>query len=63
MDAIFMNSGNSKASDSYTLLLNLAYKISLQISNKFVALSDLRICCTWKNISDKYICIRYLRSF
>ena len=37
MDAIFMNSGNSKASDSYTLLLNLAYKISLQISNKFVA--------------------------
>ena len=30
MDTIYMNSGNSKTSDSYRLLLNLSNKIDLK---------------------------------
>ena len=30
MDSIFMNSGNSKASDPHKLLLNLSYKKKLK---------------------------------
>ena len=38
MDAIIiMNSGNSKTSDSYRLLLNFFDKISLKRSDKYVA--------------------------
>ena len=43
MDTIFMNSENSKASDPYSLLLNLLDKINLKISDKYVALSNLSI--------------------
>ena len=46
MDSIFMNSGNSKTSDPYKLLLNLSDKINLKGSDKYVALSNLRICYT-----------------
>ena len=35
--AIFMNSRNSKTSDTYGLLLNLLDEINLRISNKYVA--------------------------
>ena len=35
---IFMNSRNSKTSDTYGLLLNLLDEINLRISNKYVAL-------------------------
>ena len=38
MDSIFMNSGNSKTSDPYRLLLNLSDKINLNRSDKYVAL-------------------------
>ena len=43
MDTIFMNSGNSKTSDSHRLLLNFTDKIDLKKSNKYVALSNLSI--------------------
>ena len=46
MDTIFINSENSKTSDSHRLLLNLSDKIS----DKYVALSNLSIYYTWKNI-------------
>ena len=36
MDSIFINSKNSKTSESYRLLLNLADKLDLNKSNKFV---------------------------
>ena len=39
MDTIFMNSENSKMSDSHILLLNLVDKINLKRSHKFVALA------------------------
>ena len=44
-----MNSGNSKIYDSYRLLLNLSDKTNLK-NGKYVALSNLNICYTWKNI-------------
>ena len=50
MDTIFMSSGNSKRSDARRLLLNLSDKIKLKRSDKCVALSNLSIYYTWKNI-------------
>ena len=42
MDTIFINSGNSKTSDSYRLLLSLTNKINLNKSDKYVVLSNLK---------------------
>ena len=50
MDTIFMNSKNSKTSDPHRLLLNLLHKIDLKRSDKYAAISNLSIYCTWKNI-------------
>ena len=52
MDTIFMNSENSKTSDLHRLLLNLLDKINLKRSDKYVALSNLSIYYTWKNIKS-----------
>ena len=46
MDTIFMNSENSKISDSHRLLLNLTEKISLKRSDKYIALLNLSIYFT-----------------
>ena len=54
MDTIFMNSENSKTSDAHRLLLNLTDKIHLKRSDKYVALSNLSIYYTWKNIKNSY---------
>ena len=43
-----MNPRNSKTSDSHRLLLNLSDKTNLKRCD--VALSNLSICYTWKNI-------------
>ena len=50
MGPIFMNSENSKTYDFQRLLLNLTNKINLKRSDKHVALSNLSIYYTWKNI-------------
>ena len=50
MDTIFMNSENSKTSDPHRLLLNLTDKIDLRRKDKYIALSNLSIYYTWKNI-------------
>ena len=50
MDTIFMNSKISKTSDAHRLLVNLTDKINFKKRDKFVALSDLGIYYTWKNI-------------
>ena len=52
MDTIFMNSQNSKTSQSNRLLLNLSDKINLKRIDKYVALSNLNIYYTWKNIKN-----------
>ena len=54
MDTIFINSGNSKTSDSRRLLLNLSDKINLKSSDKYVALSNLSIYYTWENIKKSH---------
>ena len=54
MDTIFMNSENSETSDLHRLLLNLTDKINLKRSDKYVALSNLSICYSWKNMKKSY---------
>ena len=49
-----MNYDNSKRSDPHRLLLNLSDKINLKRSDKYVALSNLSIYYTWKNIKKSY---------
>ena len=50
MNTIFMNFKNSKTSDPHNLLLNLTDKIDLRRKDKYIALSNLSIYYTWKNI-------------
>ena len=54
MDVIFMNSENSKTSKSHILKLKLTDKLDLQIGEKVIALSNLSIYYTWKNIKSSY---------
>ena len=49
-NTIFINSKNSGTPDPHRLLLNLTDKINLKRSEKYVALSNLSISYTWKNI-------------
>ena len=49
-----MNSGNSKPSDPYRLILNLLDKINLNKNDKYVALSNLSIYYTWKKTKKLY---------
>ena len=61
MDTISMNSEKTKTSDPRRLLLNLADKINLKRSDKYVALSNLSIYYTRKNIKShtKIINLKY----
>ena len=52
MDTIFTNSENSKTSDLQRLILNLLDKINVKRIDKYVALSNLSIYYTWKNIKN-----------
>ena len=54
MDTIFMNSENSKTSNTHRVLLNLSDKINLKWSDKYVALLNLSICFTWKNTNTSF---------
>ena len=54
MNAVFMNSGNSKTSNTHILVLKLTNKLDLRIGEKIVALSNLSIYYTWKNIKRSY---------
>ena len=59
MGAIFMNSKNSKTSDPHVLILKLRLicfniKLDLRIGEKIIALSNLSIYYTWKNIKNSY---------
>ena len=53
MNTIFMSSENSKTSDPHRLLLNLTDK-DLRRKDKYIALSNLSIYYTWKNIKTSY---------
>ena len=54
MDNIFMNSENSKTPKLYVLILKLTNKSDLRIGGKIIALSNLSIYYTWKNIKSSY---------
>ena len=54
MDTIFMNSENSKTSKPHVLVLKLTDKLDLRRGEKNIALSNLSICYTWKNIKSSY---------
>ena len=49
-----MNSENSKTSKSHVLVLKLTNKLDLRIGEKVIALSNLIIYYTWKNIKSSY---------
>ena len=49
-----MNSENSQTFDPHRLLLNLTDKIDLRKKDKYIALSNLSIYYTWKNIKNVY---------
>ena len=54
MDTILMNSENSKTSNPHVLVLKLTNKLDLRIGEKIIALSNLSIYYTWKNIKSSY---------
>ena len=54
MDTIVLISKNSKTSDPHGLLLDLSEKINLKRSDKYIALSNISIYHTWKNIKMSY---------
>ena len=54
MDTILMNSENSKTSEPYVLILKLTDKLDLRRGEKVIALSNLSIYYTWKNIKSLY---------
>ena len=53
MKTIFMNTGNSKTSEPNRFILDLTDKLKLKCSKKNMALANLSIYCTWKNIKSK----------
>ena len=54
MDTIFMNSENSKTSKPHVLILKLTNKLDLRICENNIALSNLSIYYTWRNMKNSY---------
>ena len=54
IETIFMNTGNSKTNEPPRFRLSLAYKRNLKNPNKNIALGNLSIYYTWKNIKSAY---------
>ena len=54
MDTIFMDSENSGSSEYHVLVLKLTDKLDLRRGQKPIALSNLSIYYTWKNVKSSY---------
>ena len=54
MDTIFINSENSRTPMMHILTLKLANKLDLRFGEKVIALSNVSIYYTWKNIKSAY---------
>ena len=54
MDTIFIKSENSKTPKPHVLVLKLMNKLDLRMGKKVIALSNLSIYYTWKNIKSSY---------
>ena len=55
MNKIFMNSKNSRNFKYHVLVLKLTDKLDLKKGQKSIALSNLSIYYTWKNIKSSQI--------
>ena len=53
MEAIFMNSGNNKTIEPHRFRLDLTDKLDLTDPKKNMALANLSIYYTWKNIKSE----------
>ena len=54
MDTIFLNSESRKTSEPHVLILKITDKLDLRRCEKIIALSNLSIYYTWKNIKSSY---------
>ena len=54
MEIIFMNSENSKTNEPHRLRLDLTDKLNFKNPKKNMALANLSIYYTWKNIKTEY---------
>ena len=54
MNTIFINSENSKTYKAHVLILKLTNELDLRRGEKIIALSNLSIYYTWKNIKSSY---------
>ena len=54
MDTIFINSENSRTFKPHILTLKLTNRLDLRFGEKVIALSNLSIYYTWKNIKSTY---------
>ena len=54
MEAIFINTENSKASEPHRFKLDLTDKLNLKNPNKNMVLANLSIYYTWKNMKSEY---------
>ena len=54
METMFINRENSKTNELHKFVLNLSQRLNFRSSNKHVALQNLSIYYTWKNIRKQY---------
>ena len=54
METIFINTEKSKTSERHKFKLNLTGTLNLKNPNKNIALANLSIYYTWKNIKSEY---------
>ena len=54
METFFMNTKNSKTSEAHRFRYNLTDKLDLKNPNKNIALANLSIYYTWKNVKSIY---------
>ena len=54
MEKTFINTKNCKTNEPHKLRLSLSDKLNLKIPNKNIALGNLSVYSTWKNIKSTY---------
>ena len=54
METIFMNTRNSKTIEPHKAVVNLSQILNLRSSDKHIALQNLLIHYSWKNIRKQY---------
>ena len=54
METIFMNTKNSKTIEPHKVVVNLSQILNLRSSDKHIALQNLSIHYSWKNIRKQY---------